>query len=149
MGPELALAALKVKEAVAEPPAQLPKEVADEDINAGNCRNAYMRFLRKFASKKVKNNSPNLVAAFNDRTQRAQLFVDFYKNGECVTTCDLMHSRRQIQKKAAEQVFRPRSRKYIIETLAEGDEEHAKKHHERSCCQGPCAEISTRSERFR
>ncbi len=67
-------------------------------------RAVLMRFLSRFNSKKLRDARPELVKAFESKSERQKLFVSFFLNEENMDAVQLMHCRSQIQTKKARSV---------------------------------------------
>jgi hypothetical protein len=83
----------------------------------------YMRFLRRFAAKKVTTTHPELVERFNDKAKRGQLFQDFVASGEDLESCDLMRKRRVVHQKEALMSLKPYTWQDLLDKYR-GDEEY-------------------------
>ncbi len=90
-------------------------------LNSTTQRNSYMRMLGKLKSAKAARDYPQLVARFNDKAKRAELFVDFFTAGENLDQVVLIHRRRQVNSQHAELKFRPKTK---AELLARYDTEY-------------------------
>ena len=90
-----------------ELPSELTSEQSQLAMTPEQRRAFYMRFLRKFATKRMQRKYPELVERFRDEGQRKSLWNDFFSCSEEINHVNLLHFRRMIQKQKSEMVLRP------------------------------------------
>jgi hypothetical protein len=115
-------------QSASELPASTSGSAADEKQNTDNINSvshkaAYQRFLNRFQTRKVAGSHPELVARFASKESRAQLFVDFVKQGENLDAMDLVQRKRNFTQQMARKRLRPKTYDQILRAN-NNDREH-------------------------
>jgi hypothetical protein len=94
------------------------KDAADvKAINSLTEKNSYMRFLRRFSTRKMKGLAPALLERFQNKETRAFLFVDFVHTGGDLERMKLLQTKRRLQSQRSNLTFRPLSKKDTLAPL--------------------------------
>jgi hypothetical protein len=95
----------------------------DGTINSSSHKAAYQRFLNRFQTKKAATSHPELVAKFAAKDSRAQLFIDFVKQGESLDAMEVQQRKRNFTQQLARKRLRPKTYDQILKAN-NNDREH-------------------------